>query len=188
MTSTRSRPSSRLLLVLAAVAVSLFGLVAPASAAGPYCGITWGSVTNAVGETSQPGVALTGVRTGRHGCYDRLVVDLNQLRGFGGYMVEYSTLENGAGIIPLRGAADLRIVVHAPARDEWGNATYQPSHPLNAVPVSGYRTFRQVAWTGSFEGNSVLGLGVRARLPFRVFTLDGPGSGGRLVIDVAHHW
>jgi hypothetical protein len=33
-----------------------------------------------------------------------------------------------------------------------------------------------------------LGLGVRARLPFRVFTLDGPGSMSRLVIDVAHHW
>jgi len=33
-----------------------------------------------------------------------------------------------------------------------------------------------------------LGLGVRARLPFRVFTLSGPGTGTRLVIDVAHSW
>jgi hypothetical protein len=29
---------------------------------------------------------------------------------------------------------------------------------------------------------------VRARLPFRVFVLRGPGSGSRLVIDVAHRW
>jgi len=29
---------------------------------------------------------------------------------------------------------------------------------------------------------------VRARLPFRVLTLDGPGSGSRLVVDVAHYW
>jgi hypothetical protein len=29
---------------------------------------------------------------------------------------------------------------------------------------------------------------VRARLPFRVLTLDGPGAGTRLVIDVAHRW
>jgi hypothetical protein len=33
-----------------------------------------------------------------------------------------------------------------------------------------------------------VGLGVRARLPFRVFKLDGPGEGSRLVIDVAHQW
>jgi hypothetical protein len=33
-----------------------------------------------------------------------------------------------------------------------------------------------------------LGLGVRGRLPFRVFTLDGPGAGSRIVIDVAHRW
>ena len=30
--------------------------------------------------------------------------------------------------------------------------------------------------------------GVRARLPFRVFTLTGPDSGSRLVIDIAHTW
>jgi hypothetical protein len=51
------------------------------------------------------------------------------------------------------------------------------------VNVSGYRTFRQVAWAGSFEGQTNIGLGVRARLPFRVFTMPG-----RLVVDVAHLW
>lgn len=35
---------------------------------------------------------------------------------------------------------------------------------------------------------SKFGLGVRARLPFRAFTLPGPGNGTRLVIDVAHRW
>jgi hypothetical protein len=45
-----------------------------------------------------------------------------------------------------------------------------------------------VASAGSFEGYTSLGLGVRARLPFQVFTLDGPGSGSRLVVDVAHFW
>ena len=54
--------------------------------------------------------------------------------------------------------------------------------------VSGYRTFRQVAWAGSFEGQSTVGLGLRARLPFRVTAVDGPGTGSRLVIDVAHSW
>ena len=54
--------------------------------------------------------------------------------------------------------------------------------------MAGYSTFRQVAWAGSFEGQTTVGLGVRARLPFRVFALTGPGTGSRLVIDVAHRW
>ena len=54
--------------------------------------------------------------------------------------------------------------------------------------VGGYDTFRQVAWGGSFEGQTTLALGVRARLPFRTLVVTGPGSTTRLVIDVAHHW
>ena len=54
--------------------------------------------------------------------------------------------------------------------------------------MTGYQTFRQVAYAGSFEGYTSIGLGVRAWLPSRVFTLDGPGSGSRLVVDVAHFW
>ncbi len=53
--------------------------------------------------------------------------------------------------------------------------------------VAGYPTFRQVAWAGSFEGQTTLGLGVRARLPFRVFTIQDATT-SRLVIDVANHW
>jgi hypothetical protein len=46
-----------------------------------------------------------------------------------------------------------------------------------------------VAWLGSFEGRSDLGLGVRARLPFRAFVLEGSSAHvDRLVIDVAHRW
>ena len=38
------------------------------------------------------------------------------------------------------------------------------------------------------RGQTTLGLGVRARLPFRAFVLAGPGDGSRLVVDVAHLW
>ncbi len=89
----------------------------PASAA-PYCGFVWGSLDKAA-----PGLSVapvTNVRTGRHTCYDRLVIDL--------------------------------------------------------------------AGPGTFEGYTTVGLGVRARLPFRVFELAGPGTGSRLVVDVAHRW
>ena len=35
---------------------------------------------------------------------------------------------------------------------------------------------------------TTVGLGTHARLPFRVTVLQGPGSGSRLVVDVAHRW
>ncbi len=55
--------------------------------------------------------------------------------------------------------------------------------PLPGVNLSGYRTFQDAEFAGSFEGQSQFGLGVRARLPFRALQLDG-----RLVVDVAHTW
>jgi len=88
----------------------------------------------------------------------------------------------------LRGRAFLQITVTGPAYDDGGNSTYNPADRNELTNVGGYQTFRQVAWAGSFEGYSTIGLGVRGRLPFRVFTLDGPGAGSRLVVDVAHYW
>jgi len=78
----------------------------------------------------------------------------------------------------LRGGARLQIWIGLDGQ------AFQPRNPSEVVGVRGYRTFRQVLWNGPGE----LDLGIRARLPFRVFALDGPGSGSRLVIDVAHRW
>ena len=55
--------------------------------------------------------------------------------------------------------------------------------PLPGIDLVGYRTFRSTRYGGSFEAITQFGLGVRARLPFRVFRLPD-----RLVVDVAHHW
>jgi hypothetical protein len=87
-------------------------------------------------------------------------------------------------VLPLRGGAFLQIVLQSPAQ-------LATACPDELVDVTGYRTFRQVALAGNFEGVTSLGLGVRARLPFRVFTLAGiPGDadGTRVVLDVAHSW
>jgi len=54
--------------------------------------------------------------------------------------------------------------------------------------VAGWDTFRQITEVGYYEALRQFGLGVRARLPFRVFTLSGPNDRSRLVIDVAHRW
>jgi len=165
--------------VLAALALST-----PASAATPYCGITWGSLAKAAGPTTPSSTTLTGVRAGQHACYDRLVLDLGAVSGPVGYRVEYTTLTGVATgtPIPLAGT-DLSITVRAHGE------SLTVADPNHVVDVAGFRTFRQVASGGSFEGVTVLGLGVRARLPFRVFVLDGPAAGQkRLVIDVAHRW
>jgi hypothetical protein len=135
---------------------------------------------------------ITNVRSGRHQCFDRLVIDLSQIgTNRPGYQVKYvqSVTKDGSGaIVPLRGGAKLRIIVKAPAYDEEGTLTYTPVNQQELVDVSGYRTFRQVAWAGSFEGQTTIGLGVRARLPMRVFVLNDSDGGHRLVGDGAHRW
>ena len=177
---------------LAALVLAMgLGLVVPSSAGAtePYCGITWGSlgeqsVSSPVNETY-----LVDVRSGRHECFDRLVLDIEGFTGT--YSVEYVDAVTGIGSgleVPLRGGARLSILVESPAYDEDGNATYRPANPQELVDTTDHETFRQVAWAGSFEGQSKIGLGVRARLPFRTFFLNGPGETTRVVIDVAHRW
>jgi hypothetical protein len=152
----------------------------------PYCGISWGSLAKRGGSmTTAP---IWDVRAGRHGCYDRLVVDIGG--NAAGYRVGYvtSVAQDGSGkAVPLRGGAKLQIIVLAPVYTSSAANTF-PATRSELVDVSGFATFRQVAGAGSFEGQTTIGLGVRARLPFRVFALTGPGSESRLVIDVAHHW
>jgi hypothetical protein len=180
----------------AAVALGLTAWVAPATAwvapatatTSPYCGITWGSLAKQA--SAAGGGNLTNVRAGRHTCYDRLVLDVSGGR-VGTWWVRYvdQVRMDGSGfVVPLRGGAKLQITAAVPAYDTAGRPTYRPANRAELVNVTGYSTFRQVAWAGSFEGNSTVGLGVRARLPFRVFVLAGPGTGSRLVVDVAHRW
>ena len=169
-------------IVVAALLVGVAGVPA-AAAAGPFCGQRWGS---------QPKVVTTGsagevvdVRAGRHACFDRLVLDVDG--ELDGYFVQYvsEVRHDGSGTpVPLRGGA--RLSVTATAKAAPTDAFFLDDGEL--VDVRRYRTFRQVAWAGSFEGHTTVGLGVRARLPFRAFILDGPGDSSRLVVDVGHRW
>jgi hypothetical protein len=152
----------------------------------PYCGIWWGSLPK-----SSPTMVtspITNVRAGRHACFDRLVIDLKGKAP--GYSVRYVTTFTGqaSGLpISLRGGAKLAVTINAPAYTASGTPTYTPVNRSELVAVSGWTTFRQVRWDSSFEGYTSLGLGVRARLPFRAFTLSDATT-SRLVIDVAHSW
>ena len=149
--------------------------------------VSWGSLPKA---SSVIGLEthIVGVRAGRHQCFDRIVIDLDGPAT--GYRVGYvSELgQPGSGqTVPVTGGAIIEIITVAPGYDDDGQPTISPA-AVDQVAVTGYRAFRDVAWAGSFEGQTTLGLGVRARLPFRVFSLDGPGDGSRVVVDVAHSW
>jgi hypothetical protein len=188
----------RRLFVLAAATVAAVGILVPAPSVGaaePYCGITWGSLDKTASGTSTS--LVTNLRAGRHECWDRLVFDLGpQSVSFPGQAVGYNVryvpvvTEDGSGDpVPLAGGAFLQIAVNVHDFDPWtGVPSYRPADRFHAVNVTGFQTFRQVFYGGSFEGVTTAGLGVRARLPFRVFLLAGPGDGSRLVIDVAHRW
>lgn len=180
----------------AAVAVPV---AAGASVAGPAaavhtaaapsaCATRWGSLPeSAVPANPSP---LVNVRTGRHPCFDRVVFQIAGSVG-AGWDVRYVDVvrTDGAGHpLAVPGGARLEVVLHHPAHDENGYPTYRAGIGQQVVDVTGYRTLRSVVFGGSFEGNTTLGVGTRARLPFRVFALDGPGGDSRIVLDVAHRW
>jgi hypothetical protein len=175
MTSTRQSRIIRLVVTALVLTGTATVAAAPtseaiASTSAACTGITWGSLPKADGfvsyvpqvYTEGKGDPLTlrggaklkvavmgevqGVRTGRHECYDRLVID----------------------------------------RAPGAQLTAQPGQEI--ANAAGYSTFREVAYGGTLEGYTTIGLGVRARLPMRVFILPGPGNGDRFVVDVAHHW
>lgn len=189
----------RRIVVVAAVLVGLVGGIAPAvsahGASGPYCGIRWGSLAKDANVFTYTSSQITDLRAGRHSCFDRLVIDLAaSATGFPeigyGYQVSYGPgpVDETGQPIPMAGGAFLGVVVNGAAHDDNYNPTYAPADRLHAVNVTGFRTFRQVAFFGTFESQTEIVLGVRARLPFRVFILAGPDAGSRVVIDVAHRW
>lgn len=189
------RPIRTALAILAVAAVpagavavpALAGSSTTATAAASTCPTGWGSLPEP-GTFRGAGV-LTNVRTGRHACFDRIVFDVKGKPSWFRVLYVKNVSTPGQGeIVPLRGGAKLQIVVSVPSYDDAGHSTYNPANINELTNVSGYRTFRQVAYAGSFEGETTIGLGVRARLPFRVFTLGGQGFTSRIVVDVAHRW
>ncbi|MFF1292205.1 MULTISPECIES: hypothetical protein [unclassified Streptomyces] len=164
------------------------GVAAVPAQAATTCPTGWGSIAKKQAVSTSESV--TSARTGSHACYDRLVVDVpGAAKAHLGYSVRYvdRLQQDGSGrLIPVGGGAVLEVRVAAPAYDvDTGAPTYpgRVARPLPGVDLDGYRTFRDTRFAGSFEGDTQFGLGVRARLPFRVLRVDD-----RVVVDVAHSW
>ena len=187
MDKTFRRPRTIALMSVLLASVSVAPIGAADAADPPYCGITWGSLEKA-GDGSTDG-ALRDVRTGAHECFDRVVFDF--VAAAAAYEVDYTSEIRTGGRgdrLPVAGGAMLRVHLHTNVFDRLGRAHYAQVAGDHVVDVPGYRTLRDVVYGGGFERRLTFGVGVRARLPFRVFTLPASGSGGRLVIDVAHRW
>ncbi|MFF0159942.1 hypothetical protein ACFYRY_20765 [Streptomyces sp. NPDC005263] len=164
------------------------GTVSAAAAAprATVCETGWGSLGK-----SEPGslamtASLTNVRTGRHDCYDRMVIDIPGMTTADPalYWVQYvpgfAHPPSQTGI-PVAGGAVIEIEFTAPVDESRYHVRL--ADPLPGLDFDGYRTFRDAKFGGTYDGGTHLGLGVRAKLPFRVLVLPG-----RLVVDVAHTW
>jgi hypothetical protein len=173
---------------LVAATIGGAAAVTASAAAAPYCGITWGSLPR-VSDTLSPS-ALGEVRTGRHDCYDRVVFDFDAPAD--GYRVEYTdhVYSQGRGdVLNVAGGGQLSVVLLANAYHvQTGAPTFPHATGDHVANVAGYGTLRDVVYGGTFEGYTTFGVGVRARLPFRVLALAGPGSHSRIVLDIAHRW
>ncbi|WP_449657690.1 AMIN-like domain-containing (lipo)protein [Streptomyces acidicola] len=176
------------LLALLALVLTGAGAV-PAAAAAPQttaCETGWGSMAkSAPGSTAMTG-SLTDVRTGRHACYDRMVFDIPGMTTddpalyWVQYVPGFAHPPSQTGI-PVDGGAVIEIEFTAPVDDS--QYPVRLADPLPGLDFSGYQTFRDAKFGGYYYGGTHIGLGVRAKLPFRVLVLPD-----RLVVDVAHSW
>ncbi|WP_416969760.1 hypothetical protein [Streptomyces sp. 4F14] len=175
-----------------ALAVTALGTAATTATAATGQSVTacptgWGSLEKSAASVNY--APLTNARTGQHDCYDRIVFDIPGGGTGVGYRVGYvdALYQDGSGdLVPVSGGAILSIRLVAPSYDyETGKPTYpgRARQPLPGVDVSGYTTFRDTRFASSFEGDTLMGVGTRARLPFKVQQLAD-----KIVIDVAHTW
>lgn len=187
------------LIRIAAVAIAT-GILVTLTAASPAqsvtntqpaatCTVHWGSQTKAGGLLHTP--PLLDVRAGQHTCYDRIVFEFAGLAT--GYRIGYASevFSEGRGL-PLgpytAGGALISVSLRNPDHDPAGHTTFRHETGDHVVNVVGFPTLRDIVYGGSFEGYTQFAVGVRARLPFRVSKVAGPGSHTRIVVDIAHHW
>lgn len=166
------------------------GTAEPTSA--PAC-VPFGSA-EPQGTTARPAEQLGGIwgsslRTGRHPCYDRVVLEFAGKGDLPGWSAVETTRplaesETGRPIDPpLEGEAFIDVEFGA-----WytGEPIGEPalSGPTRQRPA-GYPALREVRILGGFEGVSELGIGLDQVRPFRVYWLADPY---RLVVDVYTGW
>jgi hypothetical protein len=184
----------RTITIVTATSVMLLGsLIALASSASAtVCQAAWSSVDQSGGSLATAPIFTS--RVGQHTCYDSFVVEVDgPASGYSiGYADEVYTEGQGLPLSPyMERPAGALIGIHLlnPSYDVNTGAIRYPFWPTQRVAdVGNFTTFRGVVYGGSFEGYTTFALGVRARLPFQVLVLPGPGTHTRFVINVRHYW
>lgn len=151
--------------------------------------VYWGSLAKTYSPMSTR--TVKNVRVGKHTCYDRMVIDLSSGRYNTGYDVRYvssAVVDPSGQTLSLRGNAVLQVIAKSPAYTTGGVSTYRPANRMEVANVTGFNNFRQIAYGASFEGQTQFFIGVRSRLPMRVFLLNNTDGGQRLVVDVYNNW
>jgi hypothetical protein len=101
------------------------------------------------------------------------------------------TADGSGAPVPVTGGAVLEIVVRAPVRGA-DNQGHQPGVSPPAIGedlvapagLAGWASLTQVAFAGSFEGQTTVAVGVRERRPFQVW-ISGERHYRHVVLDIA---
>ncbi|MFD1149272.1 AMIN-like domain-containing (lipo)protein [Saccharothrix hoggarensis] len=165
-------------LALLALAMVAVGVVVPAASASTSASTS--ALSAGMSMTQTP--VLTGIRSGRHADFDRVVLDLSGHRPQFYIRCVDRLVEDGSGNpVPLPGSYFLEVrSAPAAAHDDNGNSTYTGPRKFETPALANVQA---VAITGDFEANLTVGLGLRRDSWHRVFLLDSPT---RVVIDVGH--
>lgn len=138
------------------------------------------------------GGAIVNVEGNSGDCYDSVTFRINPSGVEPGYLVEYvpAVIMDGSGLeAPVASAAKLQVTLDSPTYfDSDGRLT--PSLVMadrnHVVDASRFSKIEQVAFAGSFEGQTTFGIGVAAELPFAVgVDVDADGS-TVLTVYIAH--
>lgn len=125
---------------------------------------------------------ITGVRTGVHDGFDRIVLDLTgdeRVLGWGADYVDEAVHDPSGFPLEVEGTAYLQVAVRG---IDW-IADADERYSGDTVQGQGTEVVTAVAFGGLFEGQQQIVIGLREKAPYRIFGLDDPA---RLVIDVQH--
>ncbi len=142
-----------------------------------------GGLVAATPAPAQPSIStMTGIRTGLHPGFDRIVLDLTGPRPGVTYQRADELTADGSGdVVWLTGERFVAVVVNpAQAHNDAGASTYTGPEKFRTPNL---RNVMAVALTGDYEGYLSIGLGVRHDSSVNVFTLASPT---RVVIDIGH--
>lgn len=136
--------------------------------------------------------AISDVTAAAKDCYDSISIHIEPGETAPGYTVEYVpqvVMDGSSAPVPLTSAAKLQVIVTTPAyHDDGGTITWTLDLAArdNLVDVSGLAAVEQVAFAGSFEGQTTFGIGVAAKLPFTVTADRGDDGSTTLTVSIAH--